>query len=567
MLIDRHEWLLDGPSPKVRLVRGGLLTVVFGAFALLTLHPLWGSEGWPGNHEYQNFVVRLQVYVEHLALGDPFPIWSSTDTQGLGSPQPLYYHKLFYLVAASLSGLLAGHVKAALILSLLVFLTAGAFGVRALMLELDGSPLAAAGAGLALISANYTVTNWLVRGALAELSAAMLVPWALLYFQRSVRTSRVPWGLGLSLGLLFLAHSVICYYLCLLFAVATLVLGISGQVPWRRVAVGPVLATAGLAVALTAPYVAVMTALAGQFDMGRIVPPAYHPTSRFHPLAEYLFDRTWHWGERWDRYTVQLDVPLTAAIVAALAALVLVRRTPAGRGPTGGGNRLAPMLPLALVAVLCVVLQTRLSAPFYDMFPGAKYLQFPWRLLGVITPIAIVSALWLPERVFAPRLARAAVVGCVAAMVLSSGVWAPIRYPRLEGFGQVPATVDFSAYGEYLPRAMRSVAPPAWRILADADGAGCRIERLDGTPREVLTARYRARCSGAAAVPLPLVGTTLHRITVSSTAGPTRASACTAAEAYPGLCTVLLQAGESLVTVEMPRFGLFLPVAWGPSRR
>ena len=46
--------------------------------------------------------------------------------------------------------------------------------------------------------------------------------------------------------------------------------------------------------------------------------------------------------------------------------------------------------PIVLVpAALCLVLQMRWTEPFYLRVPGAVYIQFPWRLLGLLTPAVI----------------------------------------------------------------------------------------------------------------------------------------------------------------------------------
>lgn len=133
------------------------------------------------------------------------PVWTSIDAGGFGSPMPLMYHKLFYAIAGVVA-LGTGTMKGAVVTTLALFLMVGATGVFQAVRELGASRLATAVGGCSLIAASYTVTNWLVRGAVAEFAAAMLVPWVLLCLCRTITLGRAPAVLGLVLGLLWLSH-------------------------------------------------------------------------------------------------------------------------------------------------------------------------------------------------------------------------------------------------------------------------------------------------------------------------------------------------------------------------
>lgn len=294
---------------------------VFGVFAGLTLVPLWGQAGWPQNHEFNWFAQRTQIYAQHYSFFDFLPIWSSVDNESFGSPLPLFYHKLFYVVSASLLNL-TGVMKAALVIAILIFLVAGAFGMYCTLRALGASREACLVGGLSIIFAKYTVTNWLVRGALAEFSAAMLVPWALLYLIRTVQEERVHPGLAASLGLIFLGHSVMCFYLLLLFSVTILVL-----LAVRRIRLGifsakSLLPPIAVFLALVGPYLLAMSALSGDYDMGRIVPERLHPNNQFQPLGRYFWDGLWSFGDNWDGYTVQIDFPPMAIMTAGLLGIL-----------------------------------------------------------------------------------------------------------------------------------------------------------------------------------------------------------------------------------------------------
>ena len=206
--------------------------VLFTALALATLVPLWSDAGWPLSHEGDAFAHRTYVYARHFSWLDFLPIWSSIDASGFGSPMPLLYHKLFYLPAAALA-LATGSLKAADGMTVAAFLVIGAIGMSRTLRLLGASPLASAIGGCCLITANYTVINWLVRGALAEFCAAMIVPWVFLTLVKTIQSARFPIAFGVALALLWLSHSVLAYYTGLLVAIAYVISAALGVAPWR----------------------------------------------------------------------------------------------------------------------------------------------------------------------------------------------------------------------------------------------------------------------------------------------------------------------------------------------
>lgn len=525
--------------------------VVFSVFAGLTLAPLWGQAGWPQNHELNLFAQRTQIYAQHYSFLDFLPIWSSLDNEGFGSPVPLFYHKLFYVVSASLLNL-TGAMKAALVMTILFFLVVGAFGMYCTLRTLGACREAGVAGGVSIIVAKYTVTNWLIRGALAELSAAMLVPWALHYFIRTVQEERVHPGLAVSLGLIFLTHSVICFYLVLLFFVTILVFLAARRIRLGILSARSVLLPISVFLALVGPGLLAMSALNGDYDMGRIVPERYQPNSQFQPLGRYLWDGLWSFGESWEGFTVQIDSPPMAIMTAGLLGILLNNRM----GLTTWGQRratLMPILPFFLMGALAFVLQARISAPFYAHFPGAEFIQFPWRLLAVITPIVIAIGLYLAEKAFPPRLAGIVLGMYLVAMVIICGAFAPIKYQRFQSLDYSPTRMHLSMFDEYVPRAVPLPPPTRESVLAGAETSGCYIDHSQAI-NEVERMQFRISCVRPTLLALPIFASRLHSIVVFSPDGTSRPGTCEAAPGFPGLCGVGVPAGQSQVQVEMPSY-------------
>lgn len=554
-----------------RLVLGAM---GLAALAILTLLPAVPGDGWPSNHEnpassFNSFYLRTLIYAKHMQQGDWFPIWSAADNDGLGSPQPLMYHKLFYLLAGALYAL-SGHMKLSILISLWSWLMIGACGSYALCRALGCGRWLAWCGGAMLLMANYTVTNWLVRGAMAEFAAAMLLPWVLAAFivwlEREQRRYRVSGILGLLIGLEFLAHATLAFYLVVLLGVSTLLLLLAGQVPLRRLAPGPHLWAGGAFALVTGPYLAAMYVIGRDFDMKRFhSDPIYLPERQIQPLARYAWDPAWRWGQTWQGYTVQLDTAVLALLALGIVLLVLrVVVRPTGHASNWRFGEYSGVSALTLVCLLALLLQTAWAIPFYRHFPGAAFLQFPWRLLAVLTPGLIALSLWLwrwqPTWVAVP-----CTVGGLASMAWFAGVWPPLQYDQTHSTLQL-AGLRFSAFGEYVPvKASTDVPYTVAGVAKMLKEAGCELATEpraapQGGAEEALVRDYDMHCREAGTYPLPVFGSTAHAVRIS---GPNESGAeskrCASAADAPTLCAVTLgQAGTYRIRITMPTFAGFL---------
>lgn len=517
--------------------------LLLALLAGLTLLPLTGLPGWPMNHEGNAFFYRTWLYASHLAQGDPFPLWAGIDNRGFGSAQPAFYHKLYYLPAGALYAA-TGSLKAATLLALWGWLLLGACGIYRLARLLGCARALACCGGAMLLLANYTVTNWLVRGAMAELSAAMLAPWVVAAYLQSLRATRLTPGFAASLALMLLAHATLAYYLFLLLAAVTLGLLATRQISWQLLHLRSLAWPLGLGVLLAGPYLWAMARLRPDYDLARIIPPELQPEQQLLPPGRYLWDAGWHWGADWQGYTVQLDLPVNLLLLGGLAGLLWSRR----RRPAG--TRDPALLAAALLAGLALLLQTRWAIPFYRHFPGAAYLQFPWRLLAVLTPMLILLALAAVQRAYRPRIALALGGAATLAMLLTCGSFARIQYFTVPDQLRDFHSVRFSLFGEYVPQRFGPTipSPQASDILRQAMAdEGCLVHELPAVP-EALARRYAIRCAAAATVALPLFAGPGHVVV------GTDSRRCGERPDYPGLCAVRLPAGSRRLEVQLTTF-------------
>lgn len=464
------------------------------------------------------FFLRTKIYADHFAQGDFIPIWSSADNFGLGSPMPLLYHKLHYMVAGTFHYAIQ-NVQASTILTLWFFMTLGGYGMYRLVSHVCSSKNLGLCAGSIFIMANYTTTNWLVRGAMAEFTGAMLVPAVLYFFVRSCldkSEKKMPYGnpalLGLFMALTFLSHSVLAYYLGLSLAVAAAVLLVykkitldSGLIRQGTVAIGV------FAICLS-PILAAMATLGSDYDMSRIIYDDYHPVRQFRGIERYLTGAWDFFGKNWLDLPVQLDIPVLMLAIFGLYMRFSKRDTI----KTIGRNESVSIFLISVV-VFCLFLQTPWSRSFYEYFPGAKFIQFPWRLLAIITP-ALIALAMVAITPLNSTIKKYAVSACLILSGIVCGAFSPIKY------GEIPATysvypkhLSFSANGEYTPNRAKRLDPTKDPKISSTQ---CRVTREGETNTvDQLVIKYTFTCPEKELVVLPLYASPYHRIQVKSASG------------------------------------------------
>lgn len=503
----QHDTHAHADRPSGAASESFVAVLVLAAFAALAMWPLIGQAGWPYNHEELNFSWRVHILYQHMQLGDVWPVWSSRDTFDFGSPLPAMYHKLFNYVAVAFYAL-SGSMKTALMLAVGLLLVVGGLGVYAAARYLGLGRLVALALGIAFIFANYTTTNWLLRGAMAELTVLALLPFAFLWMAIFVREGRWAVWIGPLLFLMALSHSVIAYYtVWLLTLAAGVALVRGGFKPVVARAFKPALLSVGIFAVCAALAWAPSVYMAGGFDVTNVTSRGYSPEYQLRPLVQYVWNPGWRWGENWQatHLSVQLDQTALAVMVGALALAVWRERRADGSAPDTKGTMAIALLFLAAMVIM-VVMQMPMALPLYDAVWGLKYIQFPWRLLGLITTgvlLTIAAALArvheLGPRMAAPTLALTLVV----ASIVGHGGFSPIQYPFYtdEELDAPPQGVFFlSGVGEYFPTVEgESVTITHERIkawsAAGGWGGACRGTEPEPPRGETLARRFVVTCA------------------------------------------------------------------------
>ncbi|MDX6198826.1 MAG: hypothetical protein QOJ79_1977 [Actinomycetota bacterium] len=490
---------------------------------LVCMRPVLHAAGWPANHDGAKMFFRTQVFAAHFSQGDLFPVWSGSDAFNLGTPMPAYYQRLYYSLAGALF-LLTDDLKSATVLSLAAFMVVGALGMRAAVAVVSDSRALRFVIPAALLLSNYAYTDWLVRGAGAEFSAMMLVPWLIWWSLKLVVQREFSWSIVAIFTLLFYAHNAIALVAVPVPLLAfVLYLVACARADGLRLALLARPALSALATAaLIAPALLMQLRMNRDFDPTTKITQDFTIAGGFRDAHDYLLDRDYKWLTSGGGYTVQLNV------VSWVALGVLVATTAARHAWRRQARRPRDATTLVLVLLAgYAFLQLRVSQGTYDALPLLPQIQFPWRMLTLITPLLLLAiTLLYGARDGASEPARSsrwwAVGACVwlAAYLLVSPAADKDRLPRL---ATLTSTSDeFYESGEYTPRTR---APGDDRDLTGGElmalysqlrsaGYACGLHPVDAR-FEGLERRFQASCSQSGIEPLPVTYSSYTRVWIN----------------------------------------------------
>ena len=477
---------------RMTLRRAGPYLFLLAA-SLLACAPVLMLPGWPWNHDGVACFQKVEIFRRSFADGVLVPLWTPLAENGLGSPFPFFYHRLFNTLAGA-AALVTGSSFTAVKLMIPLLLFAGALGMRRAILAMGLDSFHAASGALLLVFSNYAYTDWVVRGAFAEFTAFMLVPWLTAAALGVARGNpRSGWGLGAVLSLIFFAQSTI-----FIFAFAVVLVALAAALFLSK-DVRPPLLNLGRAtlvvLPLTGPFLLGIWLFGKDLDLDRLRTGMFSVFRNFVPLGEYLYDRGGGWTSSPAGYSVEIGRGFnTLALVCfAAAAAGLARHIlPAARVR----ERLTAWSLVLGSAVITFVLQTPLAAPLYRLAPPLQFIQFPWRLLAFSTPASIFILCLSLDLLEAglPRLAvrrglRAALVSAVLFQVWY-GVGRPppgrtFSVPEIEASLTTERLASASVFsGAFRPRGLPLPPPRPFLeatecVVADSSPPGALSGRAD----------------------------------------------------------------------------------------
>jgi hypothetical protein len=420
-------------------------------------------DGWPRAHDHYAQFQRIEGFRRAFAAGLWYPLWTPFAARGFGSPYPLFYHRLYSTMGALLSRSAAGVITSVKAMTVLILFAGGTGMRRLLRISGVGEAFAMAGGVLLMISP-YVLNDWLVRAAMAELLAMMMLPWLYAEMALFLKGERHWIRFGIELVLLFHAHSLLCYWFLLSFVPFTLLSVTPG---WRQRAWGGAArewprAAAAVAIAVlgVVPHVVVMQSVRGYFNMESLTTVSYlRVENNFFPPWKYIVD-PFSWSTTYTAGSVEINRYACIALLGSLALPGVLQR-----------YRTASEIPLftffLVWTAICLLLQLPESLFVFNTLPQGRFIQFPWRLLAFIT-IGVVFMLMTTAQAMQEKLGAAMVACTVALTLVHFGTVPVFRTETLVSQGILTALTTLSgpnSGGEYELNGMTEQTLPNKRLV------------------------------------------------------------------------------------------------------
>jgi hypothetical protein len=422
----------DAKSGAARL---GWQMLLIPLAALIAVMPLI-DHGCSCGHDFDFHLLSWMEAARQFAHGNLHPHWAFTPAYNAGEPRFVFYPPISWMLGALL-GLLLTHLpgvteaaawNAAPIVFTWIALTLSGLTMHRLARSFLGRN-AALLAAIVYLANPYMLFTAYERTAYAELLAAAWIP---LLFQAILRDRVTATRIAIPVALLWLTNAPAAIMGSYTLAVLAF-LRIASTARAAAKSRGPGLASgswilrhrASLRIALhTVSGTIVGLALAAFY----ILPAVYE--RRFVQIAmatiagmridqNFLFEHTGTSSDDLLHDQVLHTASIIAVILLAIAALALVASHFTERRCEHERDlRPFPTFPLAIVAAGIAFLLTSPSVFLWNHMPQASLLQFPWRLLAILAPIAVLALAAACDSI-ALKAAPTAIAGLVLAVALS----------------------------------------------------------------------------------------------------------------------------------------------------
>jgi hypothetical protein len=429
--------------------------------------PLLGRTGF-FSHEDATPYYRVLEYVGEIRDGHWLPQTFPRLFRGAGFAFPRFYPPLGNAIAVAMT-FATGDVVAGVHLAFLLSALCSALAMYVLLKAWSADRTAAFLGAVAYVGVPYRFENVFIRGALAESWAFVWYPLILLGVWRAGREGRVPGYLPFVLAALVLTHPPMTLYFALVILVLLPLWAPGAGQPRRWLALG----AAGLvALGLSAWYW-----LPQQYYLPTVwaaVPSAVWADPAYVQANRVSLETALTGAPRWNGLNLSVGWLALAAHLLVLHAWLRPSAAPQGRSVERAARwLLAPWWLLLLFLVEPHVLLAVLPAQF-------GYIQFPWRVVGLMSLLAVASFA-CSIAATRERWTRVAAFALVVFVIARAGVapsvipqWTSAYLEQQMGQGR---KFGLTGRSEYLPR---TVPGPG----ADYDGAlQALLGRIAAAPR------------------------------------------------------------------------------------
>lgn len=260
-------------------------------------------------------------------------------------------------------------------------------------------------AGAAYLFAPYLLTNVYERGALAETLALGLLPWVFWGLHRALeqpQRERVAVG-AILVALLMLAHNITALFG---LPVVVIYLALTAWYQRRLNQFVGVVAACGLGLGLSAFYwVPALAEVRYTRVESSMLSGRFSAAENLVQLKDLVQSTLVvdHWGPN------RFRLALWQAVVFVLAVIAIPFQAKAVR---------FVVILLAGIAAVALIMQLTVSRSFWEAFPLVRFVQFPWRLLGLASfCIALVTGSLFLLPPLRTNLGMAVLVGLIVVIV------------------------------------------------------------------------------------------------------------------------------------------------------
>lgn len=359
--------------------------ILIPLLALLAIVPLL-VHGCSCGHDQPFHVQSWLDAAQQFHQGTIYPHWAFSPAWQAGEPRFLFYPPLSWYLGALLTMIFP--MNAAPVVFTWIALTGAGFSMHYVVRRFAPREIALVCAGVYMANP-YMLFNAFERGAYAELLAATWIPLVLLSMLQEELS--VP-ALAVPLGMTWLTNApagVMATYAVALLAAVRLVFafqahGTSGsrfRASSLRI-VATVVGGSALGLGLVAFYL-----LPAAYERRYVqVAMAIIPNLRYQD--NFLFSKT--------DYAAHNEITFSVSVLALVLVLITLLVTLAGVLQRNGFRNSPPSMErfsrhgtMQLVVSACVIafLLTPASSFVWEHLPNLKYLQFPWRLLSILSAV------------------------------------------------------------------------------------------------------------------------------------------------------------------------------------
>lgn len=415
-------------------------------------------------------VIRLYEMKRCLNDGQIPCRWSPDLSMGYGQPMFNYYSATPYYIGALFKSLGLSYLSS---VKLLMFISISLAGLAMfLFLSEFINPLSAFVGGAAYMLVPYRALEIFVRGALAENFALALLPLVLFGIVRLLRNRDKTSFVLLSIfsGLFLATHNITTLLSSLLiisFSVLLILLGKNKIKCFYLLFLSAVLGL-GLASFFIIPVV---------FE-GSLVDTSFLTTdyfdyhAHFVTLKQLFVNQNWGYGssEFGPSDNISFSVGILQSLSLLFAPLVLFKKQ-----KSSGVNKKIIIGLFWILGVLSLFLTTARSAFIWDSVSVFRYIQFPWRLLGLVA-VSTSVIIGIVTDSFTEKTQKILSIVSVIVLILFN-----FRYFKFEKYyqqstddaylsGQNFVTQQGSAFYDYRPLSMTVLpdkpAPPMPSVLS-----------------------------------------------------------------------------------------------------